>query len=62
MPVVIVITVWFALSVPVSVAVAHALRGRHEPKLVGMAGADAVYLWPDGTYVREPLGVSSAPR
>jgi hypothetical protein len=62
MPVLIVIAVWFAVSIPVSVAVAFSLRRRREPELVGMAGSDAVYLQRDGRYVRVPLGVSSAPR
>ena len=62
MPMVIVLAVWFAVSVPVSVAVAHVLRTGREPELVGMAGSDAVFVRPDGKYVRVPLGVSSAPR
>jgi hypothetical protein len=62
MPVLIVIAVWFAVSIPVSVVVAFRLRSHREPELVGMAGSDAVYVRRDGKYLRVPLGVSSAPR
>jgi hypothetical protein len=62
MPLLIVIAVWFAVSIPVSVAAIFILRSRREPELVGMAGSDAVYVGRDGKHIHVPLGVSSAPR
>jgi hypothetical protein len=62
MPVLVVIAVWFAVSIPFSVAVLFILRSRREPELVGMAGSDAVYVRRDGKHIHVPLGVSSASR
>jgi hypothetical protein len=56
MTVMMILAVWFAVSVPVSVAVGCVLRARTEPELLGMVGSDAVFVRADGRFVRLPLG------
>ncbi len=60
MTVLMVLAVWFVVSVPVSIAVGCLLKSRGGPELIGMVGSDAVYVRPDGRLTRVPLGVPAA--
>ena len=55
MTVLMVLAVWFVVSVPVSIAVGCLLKSRGGPELIGMVGSDALYVRSDGRLARVPL-------
>ena len=61
MTILMLLAAWFAVSVPVSLTVGCLFRAANRPRLLGMDGADAIYLDADGYHVRVPL-LSGAPR
>jgi hypothetical protein len=54
--IVVVLGIWTALSLPVSVVVAFLLRDDSQLELVGMDGDVAVYCGPNGELERVSLG------